>query len=114
MKKNIKWNNFNSVCGGGKLLLTVNVITYNHEEFIEDCLNSILEQRTNFDYLVRIFDDASTDRTQDICRKFKKNFPKKIELHFANKNLGLINNVFVNFSKKLSKYYITLFFVYRG
>lgn len=78
------------------LKLTVNVITYNHEKYIEECLNSILKQKTNFNFIIRIFDDASTDKTQEICRKYKERYPEKIELYFASKNLGMQNNVYIN------------------
>lgn len=77
-------------------LLTVNVCTYNHKEWIGKCLDSILEQKTDFDFIVRIFDDASTDGTQDICRKYKEKYPDIIELYFAEKNLGFVNGVMQN------------------
>ena len=73
-------------------LLTVNVVTYNHAKYIEECLDSILMQETDFDFTVRIFDDGSTDGTQDICRKYKEKYPDKIELFLAEKNLGLNEN----------------------
>ncbi|MBR1777625.1 MAG: glycosyltransferase [Alphaproteobacteria bacterium] len=77
-------------------LLTVNVITYNHEEWIGKCLDSVLEQKTDFDYIVRIFDDCSTDGTKEICREYEKKYPEKILFFPAEKNLGLINGVLVN------------------
>lgn len=76
--------------------LTVNVITYNHEKYIEQCLNSILSQKTNFDFVVRIFDDASTDKTQEICKKYKEKYGNQIQLFFADKNLGIENKTLVN------------------
>lgn len=79
-----------------KKLLTVNVITYNHAPYIAECLDSILEQETDFDFIIRIFDDASTDGTQDICRKYKEKYSDIIELFFAEKNLGFVNGVMQN------------------
>ena len=76
------------------LKLTVNVITYNHEKYIKDCLDSILMQKTDFNFIIRIFDDASTDKTQEICKLYKEKYPDKIELYFAEKNLGMQNKVF--------------------
>lgn len=70
------------------LKLTVNVITYNHEKYIEECLDSIIKQETSFDFIVRIFDDASTDRTQEICKLYKEKYPEKFELYLSEKNLG--------------------------
>lgn len=76
--------------------LTVNVITYNHEKYLAQCLDSILEQRTNFGFVIRIFDDASTDSTPQICRNYEKKYPGKIHLFLAEKNLGIEKHVFVN------------------
>lgn len=48
---------------------------FNHSKFIEQCLNGILMQETNFSFEVLIHDDASTDNTADIIRKFEVRFP---------------------------------------
>lgn len=46
--------------------VSVCVVTYNHEPFIEACLRSLLEQETEFDLEVIVGDDCSTDRTSEI------------------------------------------------
>lgn len=74
------------------VMLTVNVITYNHEKWIGQCLDSILAQKTNFDFVIRIFEDCSTDKTADICREYKEKYPDKIKLHLADVNLGVFKN----------------------
>lgn len=60
-----------------KPVVSVCVLTYNHEKFIKECIDSILKQKTNFFYEVIIGDDGSTDMTQDICQNYKKNILKK-------------------------------------
>lgn len=77
-------------------LLTVNIVTYNHVKYIEQCINSILSQKTNFGFIIRIFDDCSTDGTTEICQKYKEKYPNKIELYLSDINLGTSNGVFVN------------------
>ena len=72
-------------------LLTVNVITYNHANFIGECLDSILSQKTTFGYIVRIFDDCSTDGTSEICKKYAENFPEKIKFYPHSKNNAVLN-----------------------
>ena len=74
------------------LKLTVNVITYNHEQYIEECLDSILKQKVDFNFVVRIFDDASTDKTPEICKRYKNRYPEKIELYLAERNLGRLDD----------------------
>ncbi len=54
------------------LVLSVRLMTYNHSEFILQCLNSIDSQVTNFKFEVIIGDDFSTDNTADLIRDFIK------------------------------------------
>lgn len=77
-------------------VLTVNVISYNQVLWIQKYLDSILEQKTDFDYIVRIFDDCSTDGTQDICREYEQKYPDKVKLFPAPQNLGEKKGVLVN------------------
>lgn len=79
-----------------KALLTVNIITYNHVKYIEECIKSILAQKTNFKFIIRIFDDCSTDGTTEICEKYANKYPKKIQLYKADHNLGVKRGVYVN------------------
>ena len=52
------------------LKLTVLVVSYNFEKWIEQCLQSIVEQKTNFDFDIFIRDDNSTDLTRQIIKNF--------------------------------------------
>lgn len=71
-----------------KPVVSVCVLTYNHEKFIKECIDSILKQKTNFFYEVIIGDDGSTDMTQDICQNYKKKYSEKIKLIFSKKIRG--------------------------
>jgi glycosyltransferase involved in cell wall biosynthesis len=61
--------------------------TYNGESFIEQTLLSVLNQKKSFDEII-ISDDNSTDKTLEICEKYKN----KIEI-FKNENgpSGFVN-----------------------
>jgi glycosyltransferase involved in cell wall biosynthesis len=61
-------------------LLTVIIITYNHESSISETLSSVLEQETTYPYEVWITDDCSTDATLSICYEFQKRYPDKIKI----------------------------------
>ena len=52
--------------------LSVMLITYNHEPFIAQALESILAQRVNFDYEIVVGEDCSTDRTRDDSHGFSQ------------------------------------------
>src|SRR5262245_23437832 len=49
--------------------VSVLVTTYNHAPFVEEALNSLLEQ-TRQDFEVIITDDASTDRTPEVITRW--------------------------------------------
>lgn len=62
-----------------KIKLTVLCITYNQVNFIRDCLDGFVMQKTNFPFEVVIHDDASTDGTADVIREYAKKYPDIIK-----------------------------------
>ena len=81
-----------------KMKLSVFVVTYNQEQYLRQCLDSIVMQKVNFDYGVIIGDDCSTDGTGAICDEFadrvksQKSRVKSIEVYHHSKNMGLLKN----------------------
>ena len=75
-----------------KPLLSVCVITYNHGKYIKECLESIVQQTTNFDVEIIVGDDCSTDNTRQEIKSVSDNFPEKFNLLFHPNNLGPENN----------------------
>lgn len=61
-------------------------IAYNHEKYIEKTLQSFLMQETTFDFEILIHDDASTDGTADIIRKYEKQYPDLIRPVYQTEN----------------------------
>lgn len=51
--------------------VSVLILTYNHKDYIQKSIESVLSQKTNFDYEVIIHDDCSTDGTQEIVKKYE-------------------------------------------
>ncbi len=77
--------------------VSVCVVTYNQEKYIAQCLQSLVDQETDFPFEVIVSDDCSTDGTSDIVRDFSKNYPNIIKPIFHEKNLGAYKNfVFVH------------------
>jgi len=68
--------------------VSVCVITYNQEKYIDQCLQSILDQETDFDFEVIVGDDCSTDGTLDIVKKFVESYPSTFRLILQDKNTG--------------------------
>lgn len=67
--------------------LSVCVVTYNHEALIEQCLRSILDQQVNFSFEIIVSDDASTDSTPQIIKRFQEQYPEIIRPFFHEKNI---------------------------
>lgn len=72
--------------------VSVAMVTYNHERFIAQAIESVLMQETTFDYEFVIGEDCSTDRTREIVVDFQKRFPEKIRLLLRDKNVGAHEN----------------------
>jgi glycosyltransferase involved in cell wall biosynthesis len=68
--------------------VSVLVVTYNHESYIRQCLDSILAQKTTFPFEVVIGDDCSTDNTASVLREYHSKYPDKFCLVLHEKNIG--------------------------
>lgn len=64
-------------------------MTYNQEKYIAECLQSIVDQETNFDFEVIIADDCSTDRTRIIVEEFASKYPHLVIPVLHEKNVGV-------------------------
>lgn len=72
--------------------VSVVTITYNHEAFIEQALESILGQETDFPVELVVADDASTDATPDIVREVAERHPDRVVPLLRPRNLGIHAN----------------------
>lgn len=76
-------------------MLSIIIPIYNSEKYLNQCIDSILISKNNFELL--LIDDGSTDKSYEICDKYeKKDFRVKV-LHKKNggvssaRNLGISN-----------------------
>lgn len=87
--------------------LTVAIPVYNGEETLEECLNTILTQ-TYEDFVVKIYDNNSTDRTADIVSDIAKT-DERVQYFCNLENIGAGQN-FLNSLSAVD----TEFFVWRA
>lgn len=73
-------------------ILSVCLITYNHEKYLEQTLESIFMQQTDFDWDLIVADDCSKDSSREILLKYKEKYPNKIHLLFQEENIGPARN----------------------
>lgn len=73
------------------VLVSICVVTYNQANFIGQCLDSILSQKTNFSFEILLGDDASKDGTSEICKEYANKYPDKIRLflHHRENNIKI-------------------------
>ncbi len=83
-------------------------ITCNHASFIEDCLESIIGQKTNFKFELIIGDDASTDGTSEILNTYANRYPDIVKPIFHKKNVGMHENSLGSVYPRLIGEYIAI------
>lgn len=71
-----------------KELLKVFMVTYNHEAFVREAVESVLMQRTDFPVLLVIGEDKSTDGTRAIVQELAAKYPDRINAILHETNLG--------------------------
>jgi glycosyltransferase involved in cell wall biosynthesis len=71
--------------------IDVVVLTYNHEAFIEQNINSILSQKTDFSFNLLIADDCSTDGTRGLVEKWMAK-DDRVFLIPTKRNQGSVQN----------------------
>ncbi len=69
-------------------LVSVLIITYNQEKFIGEALDSVLDQKTDFEYEILVGDDCSADNTGAICAEYQRRFPERIRFITASLNVS--------------------------
>lgn len=75
-----------------QIMVSVIVLTYNHEKYIRQALDSILMQEVDFRYEILVGDDASVDHTPEILKEYQKKHPDIFHLYLRTQNLGATRN----------------------
>jgi glycosyltransferase involved in cell wall biosynthesis len=73
-------------------LISCLIITYQHANYIKECLESVLIQQTDFPFEIIIVEDESSDETRTICVEYAKKYPDRIRLFLNSRK----NNISIN------------------
>ena len=73
--------------------VSVCMITYNHEKFIVQAIESVLQQDAEFSIELVIGDDASKDGTPALLAALQAAHPERIKLRLNTSNMGMMGNL---------------------
>lgn len=88
--------------------ISVIVLSYYHEKYIAQALDSILMQETSLRYEVLVGDDASGDRTPEIIQEYAAKYPDIIKPVLREENVGANYNSWDLIRRTKGKYIATL------
>lgn len=84
-------------------MLEILVLTYNHGKYIKKTLTSILSQDTSFSFIIKVFDDCSTDNTIEVIKSIR-NQDSRVHLIQRKSNLGSVKNFYQSINECESEF----------
>ena len=69
-------------------VVSVHMITYNHEPFIRQAIEGVMMQKTDFEFELVIGEDCSRDKTREICFEYQRKYPDKIRVLWWHENVS--------------------------
>lgn len=91
--------------------VSVLCISYNHVDTIRKAIESIISQRTSFEYEIIVHDDSSTDGTEDILRDYESRNIPNLKIVYERQNQysrGQLNNIIFKLVRKSQGCYLAL------
>lgn len=85
-------------------MVSVWMITYNHEKFIAKAIESVLMQQRKFKIEIVIGDDNSSDDTSKIILNYQNQYPDIIRARVNTTNKGMMSNMIETLSECKGKY----------
>lgn len=85
-------------------LVSIFMMTYNHENFINAALEGVLMQKVNFNYQIVLGEDCSTDKTREIVLRYANQYPGMFKLVLHEQNVGALANQITVLKECTGKY----------
>ncbi len=86
--------------------VSVIILTFNHQKYVQQAIDSVINQDVNFNFEIIIADDKSTDQTLAILKEYHLKYPGLINLISRDENIGTTRNICEAFVKSRGKYLI--------
>lgn len=74
--------------------ISICMISYNHDKYIAQAIDSVLMQDIDTEYEIIVGDDCSSDKTRDILKDYERKYPEIIIPIYRDKNIGATNNLY--------------------
>lgn len=89
-----------------KPFLSIVMLTYGHEKFIQQSIEGVFQQKTNFIVELIIANDNSPDETYEIVKSVISNAPSNIQINYKHHstNLGMMRNFIWALKEAKGKY----------
>jgi hypothetical protein len=81
------------VACNSEIKVSVCVVTYNQKNYIRQCLQSLIDQVTDFKFEIIVGDDCSTDGTKEIVEEFSGKYTELITPIYHQNNVGPLSNL---------------------
>jgi glycosyltransferase involved in cell wall biosynthesis len=75
-----------------KPLVSVLMLAWNHAEYIDQAVESVVSQQCNFPFELIIGEDCSSDATLSRCRTWQQKYPGIIRIVTSKSNVGMHRN----------------------
>ncbi len=87
-----------------KPIVSIFCMVYNHEPFLQKCLDGFMMQKCKFDFEIVLGEDCSTDNSRNLILNFAKMYPGKFKLILHKYNVGANANQKLVFENCKGKY----------
>lgn len=87
-----------------KVKVSVCITVYNLEPYLEQAIESVLAQKTNFSIEIILVDDCSTDGSKNIIKRYASAFPTIVRAFFNENNLKYSRNYLKSLSLAQGEY----------
>lgn len=85
------------------VVVSICCVTFNHENYIRQCLDGFVMQKTNFAFEILVHDDASTDNTASIVKEYEAKYSHLFRCVYQTENQFAKQNTLINILFKMAR-----------